>query len=286
MIKKLTNKQKDMIPVYLKKWLDIGYRTKTIDKDKATKAIHFFYNDILNLKSKPKIVFLDSPLACQLAANSMFSKDKQKYFNYSPYLWNWSGWSGFYDFVLNELFPEKLEEFKKFTQLCEHWKNTHYYLLFSNIAFVSDFPKEIHLNNKNDLHKTDGAALLYRDGFGLFRLNGVSVPEWAITTKNNEIKAADVMAIKNTEARREVMKKVGISKLFKDLNAKKLDSMNEYELFLVNLGENFSGTYLKMINPSTKETHIEGVPDDIKTCKDALAWRIGLKTYKNPVIKT
>lgn len=41
MIKNLTDRQWSQIPVYLKKWLDAGYRTKTMDREKATAAIYF-----------------------------------------------------------------------------------------------------------------------------------------------------------------------------------------------------------------------------------------------------
>ena len=68
MITKLTKTQQSKVKVYLKKWLDNGYRTKSVDKKKATKAIHFMYQ--LMKEPKPKyIIFLDSPMACHLACN-------------------------------------------------------------------------------------------------------------------------------------------------------------------------------------------------------------------------
>ncbi|MDW8003009.1 MAG: hypothetical protein RMJ39_10200 [Deltaproteobacteria bacterium] len=50
---------------------------------------------------------------------------------------------------------------------------------------------------------------------------------------------------------------------FEDL--KKLEIYNSY----------LRARYLKMKNPSTGKYHIEGVPPNIRTCKEALSWRIG-----------
>ncbi len=69
MIIKLTKKQESKIPVYLNKWLKQGYRTKTIDRKKAKAAVSWFYTDILKIDKPKYVIFLDSPMACQLACN-------------------------------------------------------------------------------------------------------------------------------------------------------------------------------------------------------------------------
>jgi hypothetical protein len=69
MISEMTKAQEKKVSVYLKKWLDIGYRTKTVDKRKATKALKFYYETILKKEQPKYIIFLDSPMACELACN-------------------------------------------------------------------------------------------------------------------------------------------------------------------------------------------------------------------------
>src|SRR6266478_4021071 len=68
-ITKLTAQQESLIPVYLKKWQDAGYRTKTTDRNKATNAVNFLYEKIMKIDKPKYIIFLDSPMACQIAAN-------------------------------------------------------------------------------------------------------------------------------------------------------------------------------------------------------------------------
>jgi hypothetical protein len=87
-----------------------------------------------------------------------------------------------------------------------------------------------------------------------------------------------VMYLTNTKAevRKEIVRKIGIERVVKSFNTRVLDKWEDYELLLLNLTEiNTFGVYLKMVNPSTGTYHIEGVPPNIRTCKEALSWRIG-----------
>lgn len=67
MIKELTKKQEELIPIYRQKWLDAGYRTETIDREKAKEYVNILYTDILGLEKPKYYLFLDSPLMCQMA---------------------------------------------------------------------------------------------------------------------------------------------------------------------------------------------------------------------------
>jgi hypothetical protein len=69
MIKELTENQKKQLPLYLKKWLDVGYRTEAIDREKAKESVNFIYTDILNIDKPKYYIFLDSPMACLLGIN-------------------------------------------------------------------------------------------------------------------------------------------------------------------------------------------------------------------------
>lgn len=59
------------------------------------------------------------------------------------------------------------------------------------------------------LHCENGAALRYRDGWGLFQLHGVSVPEWAVSDPRETITAERVLNLENVESRRVILDLVG-----------------------------------------------------------------------------
>jgi hypothetical protein len=410
-IKDLSKEQWAKVPQYLNKWLGHGYRTRTTDRKKAKSAINFLYVDMLKVTAPKFVIFLDSPMACQLAANlikntkwdkpqlhsqlrsqlysqldsqldsqlysqlssqlrsqlrsqldsqlysqlrsqldsqldsqlrsqthsqlssqlysqlhsqlrsqlysqlrsqlhsqlvsqlhsqldsqlrsqlhsqlhsqlgSQLRSQKLEYFGYAPSLWWWPGWTGFYDYLLNEVFPDRKKEFTKFTELCSHWTEAHYYLLFPEIAFVSDYPSQISVDTRGRLHHETTGALVYRDGYAIHSLNGIRVPAWAIETPKDDIKPKQILELTNTEQRMALMKHVGLSKFLKELKAKEIDSANGYRLFHLNVEGEKIGPYLFMTCPSSGREFLEGCGDaekyesvdpTIKTCEDALKWR-------------
>ena len=68
-IDKLTKEQEEKIPEYLQKWMAIGKRTKTIDRDEARKSVDFMYTEIMGIDKPEMVLFFDSPMACQLVLN-------------------------------------------------------------------------------------------------------------------------------------------------------------------------------------------------------------------------
>ena len=126
------------------------------------------------------------------------------------------------------------------------------------------------------LHRDGAPAILYPDGFALFRLNGISVPEWLAVKPAAEIQPREMLGISNAEVRREFVRKVGIVRICQGLNARVVSSCGLYELLELDIGDGRRRPYLKMQNPSVDAVHIEGVHPDCKTVQDALNYRNGL----------
>ena len=325
MISKLTKQQEKAVPKYLKKWLDVGYRTKTTDKKKAKAAVNFLYKDILKMEKPKYVIFLDSPMACQLACNlikdskfdqkikysqlrsqlrsqldsqlrsqlysqlysQLRSQNLERFYETRSNWWNNYYWH--YDYILNELFPEKKKEFKLFLEYNNHSTEFHQIYMFEGICFVSDFPKAIRKNETNHLHSFDSAALEYRDGYSLYYSNGVQMKKEYIETPKDRITKEMFLSEKNVDVRRELSHKMGIDKTIEMLGAEVVDTYiskvgNKYELLMIDFNNN--GTkrpYLKMINPSMKDVnHIEGVHPDCKTVQDAIMFRNGLTKFVEP----
>ncbi|MDW8003010.1 MAG: hypothetical protein RMJ39_10205 [Deltaproteobacteria bacterium] len=194
-------------------------------------------------------------------------------------------------------------------------------------------------------HSDDGPAIVFKDGFGIWAIDGVNIPPgsevifkayWEYCEKkmysqmrgyvtdfdetdpssvrkfyNQElleklweydrytpyehlrerlirgyiryappdvIPAHLVFKERNAHIRSILLEKIGIEKLLQQFKTKIVDKWNDYELLRVHYRKdsvNFRGVFLKMKNPSTGQYHIEGVPPNIRTCKQALSWRIG-----------
>jgi hypothetical protein len=236
MIKSLTKEQEKLVPIYLDKWLKVGYRITPIDRTKAEKAVNFLYEKIMQVQKPKQILFLDSPMACQVVINSQLENQlrnqlrNQLWNQLRNQLWNqlrnqlenqlrnqlwnqlenqlrnqlenqlrnqlwnqlrnqlWnqlrnqlvyedvSNWSQsyywYYDFILNELLPSEVPKFKLYTKYLQHSKELHFSYFFPEIAILSDFPCNISLDKNNNLHRENGKALEYRDGYGIFACHG------------------------------------------------------------------------------------------------------------------
>jgi hypothetical protein len=207
-------------------------------------------------------------------------------------LW-WPSWTGFYDFVLNELFPKKKKEFKLFNELTTHWSNVHYYLLFPEIALVSDFPKSIRRNEANQLHDYNKPAIEYRDTYALYFSNGVAMTKEQIETPADKITKEMFLSETNVDRRREISRKIGIQKTVEMLGAEVVDTYKskvggKYELLMIDFDSRGNKRpYLKMQNPSMKDVwHIEGCHPDVKDCKAAIMFRNKLLKFVEPEVLT
>lgn len=148
-------------------------------------------------------------------------------------------------------------------------------LLSYNYAVVCRRPAYIKTPG-NRLHCDDGPAIEWADGSKWYYLNNIRVPEEVITSPPDDFDADIILQTKNAEVRKEIIQKIGIEKLIGKLNGQLLDRWHGYELIKLPLPDmQIVPVYLKMVNPSTGSVHIEGVPPEITSCKEALSWRVG-----------
>ena len=143
---------------------------------------------------------------------------------------------------------------------------------FKEIVVLSERPCEVHLKD-GQLHKEGGPALKFPSGWTIYSLNNVHVSKQIATKPWNELDPNLILTEKNAEVRREIVKKVGIERICEELGAKCIDRMGNYELLLLDLQDGRKRPFLKMRNPSIGIYHIEGVPPEIRTVRQALSWR-------------
>lgn len=245
--------------------------------DEIIFGINFIYG-LSDLKN-PKIVICNSPMEMAIEANLKSGET-------IDYLGNGydSGWTAWCDYFQRIGIIEKNEyDFDKWRDFIFK-SGVFATCLYKNVAFVCIKPCKINRNENGDLHCTDGMAIAWRDGYGEYYLNGVSVDENVVMTPIDKLDSKLILKETNAEVRREIVRKIGAEKLCKDLNAKIIDMKENYELLGIDIGDNRIRPYLKMVNPSIGTYHIEGVHPDCKTVDMALEWRN--KTKEIPVILT
>ena len=135
------------------------------------------------------------------------------------------------------------------------------------------------------IHSEAGPAIAYPDGFAIYALNGVRVPDWLVDTRQADLDPARLMKIDNAEVRREFVRKVGAERIVQALSPGAVDKRiyttrdgreHPYELHRFQTPGG-PWTYLRMVNPSVGLVHFEGVPNECATVQDALNFRNGVK---------
>ncbi len=330
MIKELTKQQKEQFSVYVKKWTDIGLCTEPANRVEAEKGIIKAYR-IAGMDA-PKIVWCGSPLGNILTKKVMQKLNSDSVYDsvsdsvrnsvrnsvsdsvcapvyysvyysvcdsvrnsvyYSIYGQHESPWLSFYDYFREVCGLKK--ETEKLSGLIQIAQNAGWLLPCKNICFISERHNVCKLKD-GKIHCDGGPAIQYPDGFSVWGLNGVRVPQWLAETRDTEIDPEKIFEINNAEVRREFVRKVGIDRIIHKLHAQKIDTQDGqlwsgetvpmYELLVFNCvlpgkgavgGSNYK--YLKMVNPSLSTPdnfvyHIEGVGPHCKTVQDALLYRL------------
>ena len=124
------------------------------------------------------------------------------------------------------------------------------------------------------LHSESGPAVSWPGSDQqYFCLNGVHVPEEVAVMPAERLDPRIMLTERNTEVRREIIRKVGIERVCEALEALCVDRQGDYELLLLDLRDGRVRPFLKMKNPSVLVYHIEGVAPECRTVAEALAWR-------------
>lgn len=271
----LTKEQEKQLEEYKVKWIKIGLDTNRSNKKKCNKAIKEVYKNV-GLKPPKKIIWTLSPKEAIERAKEL-EKDIYDIFSHICYGQHESSWLFVYDYCLNVL---GIKECKIIEPHMEIAKNCGWWLPFEDLVIVSEKPSKIYF--KGDiLHREEGAAIEYGDGFKVYALNDVHMPKEIVETSKEDIEVTSIIKEKNVEIRKEIVRKIGIERIMEEFGAKVIDKKGDYELLLLDIGDSEKRPYLKMKNPSLGTYHIEGVHPTTRTVKEALKFRNG--TEEEPI---
>ena len=167
---------------------------------------------------------------------------------------------------------------------------------FENMVFVCEKPCEINLNTSGQLHKNSDMALKYSDGYGLYMLNGVNVPEYLAVTKSEKLDIEFFKKETNADVKAEFIRKFGIDRMVS--MGKKVDTYKNYSngewwdksrYELIDMSPIFPtisyAPHIKMVNQTIKGVyHLESVAPECKNLEQALNWREETKNKKYKTI--
>jgi hypothetical protein len=191
-IDKLTPEQEAKLPEYEKRYLDIGLSTEPCDRQKAEAALAKVY-EYQKLPMFKRVIWADSPyegvrIAASLAEGKptkelqkvapdivgdlplkeLTENEIKKQAETASYGSLDAYWVAFYSFIAYEL-PVEKDPLVDITN--DLIKDCGIYWTFDEIVVCTEKPVAIKLKNKK-LHSTDGMAIEYKDGKGLYAVEG------------------------------------------------------------------------------------------------------------------
>lgn len=162
---------------------------------------------------------------------------------------------------------------------------------FVGIGIQTKIPDAVPVDRRNRVHREDGPAVQYDDGWGAFLLHGVVVPKNAVMAPTT-ISVAQIEAERNTEVRRVLIEQMGPVKYVELSGAVEVSK----DRFGVLLRKEVAGEepimVVRVVNSTpepdgSKKTYWLRCPPTMRTAKEALAWSFGLlETEYNPAEET
>jgi len=290
-IKKLTPAQEKLLKEYRAEWLGHGFSTERADFDAAEKVISRFY---LRLgKNIPRFHRMASPNECVIAIKQntkKFGTLQTDYINKSFFGQHESYWIAYYSFA------EKIgvKYSKENSDLLKDWtiisKSISWWTPFDEDCYISDRPVKITYDNENRLHRENGAAIEYSDGWGVCMWHGTRVPrEWIMDRKSLTAKIA--LTWSNIEQRRSACEILGWIAIVNDLQGKVINKDEDPEigeLIEVNIPDIGLEKFL-VVRCGTGRTFALPVPPNMTTALQANSWTFGIDDFREflkPEVRT
>jgi hypothetical protein len=287
-IEKLTPQQEKDLVVFRDQWLDIGLNTAPADFESAKEVIADFYRQIG--KKVPQFICGASPKWCATEFKRLGCGDTSKYLSESFYGQHESYWISYYLFAERigvEYDPKDsalLQQWSKIAQSINWWTPTDEY------CFISDRPRVVKFDNERRLHREDGLAVEYSDGWGTASWHGTRIPKnWILDKKTLTPKIA--LTWENIEQRRAACEILGWVHILEELKAKTINRDEDPEigeLLEVEIPDIGRERFLK-VQCGTGRTFALPVPPDMQTALQANAWTFGVddvRDFLKPEVRT
>ena len=271
-IESLTPEQEAAMPRYVEEWTKISLATRkdvNVNEEDIVKHALQFYKNIGKEPPKHGVRIVDDPDQAKALAREYGAKVVE----FSSFGQHDANVFAFYAFFRDECGLK--EQTETIVPLIELAKMSSWHLWYDDMAIIVRLPVEMHLDATNRLHNLHGPAYVFSDTFKVYAIDGFNLEEKHVMTPVDQIDSQFILGEKNADIRRCIIKRIPAEKLVQILDAKTIDSKDNYEL--LEIKEPTVRRYLKMKNPSIDAVHIEGVINSVNTVDEALSWRNNIK---------
>ncbi|MEG4344059.1 leucine-rich repeat domain-containing protein [Microcoleus sp. A003_D6] len=143
---------------------------------------------------------------------------------------------------------------------------------FEKICAVCDRPRHLRFDSQNRWHAEAEPAIEFADGWNFYYYHGVKLPEEYGKVHPNQWQAQWLLTEENAELRRVLIQGIGYDRICQELEAKQIDSWQEYALLQIDNADVEPICLLKMTCPSTGFIHALRVPPNLTSAREAIRW--------------
>ncbi|MGN9838397.1 DUF6745 domain-containing protein [Nonomuraea sp. H19] len=152
---------------------------------------------------------------------------------------------------------------------------------YERVAIVTERPVELHLDDLGRLHRADGPAMAYADGFALHAWHGMPVPaDFGAAMRGltpERIRNED-----NAELRRVMLEHFGFDRYLAESGAKPLHRDETGVLWRIDLPDDEPIVMVEVVNSTpepdgTRRTYFLRVPPWVQRARQGVAWTFGVE---------
>ena len=284
-IDRLTPEQERRLIEWREEWLRIGTCTDPCDRAPIEAAVTAMYARIG--KPSPRIIWTNGPATTALLV-AFLRQSASLGASLRDSLWDllggslgdslqWWGqqeayWVAYYLYCVDVLSvrydPQSEADLSLWATMCR----AGWWCAFDGVAILAERPAVQLLDDRGVIHCDDGPAIRCRDGFEVYAIHGVRVPQKVVTEPQN-ITVAEIKAEQNAEVRRVMRERFGEGRYLLETGAKVIAADHETArkgsaprcLVEDSDGQRF----LVGTDGSTERTYYMRTRNDVTTCRAA-----------------
>ncbi|GAA4590734.1 hypothetical protein GCM10023194_48190 [Planotetraspora phitsanulokensis] len=151
---------------------------------------------------------------------------------------------------------------------------------FERIVLVCERPSEAHRDDAGRLHRAEGPAMSFPDGFALHSWRGMPVPA-GFGASMASLDAERIRAEENAELRRVMLEHYGYERYLKESNASPMHRDETGTLWRLALPDDEDLVMVQVVNSTpepdgTRRTYFLRVPPSISRAREGVAWTFGV----------
>ncbi|MEV0395673.1 DUF6745 domain-containing protein [Polymorphospora rubra] len=151
---------------------------------------------------------------------------------------------------------------------------------YEQVAVLTERPVVAERDNVGRLHRGDGPALAYPDGYGLHVWRGMAIPA-EVAQELPRLTVQRIRAEQNAEVRRVMLEHFGYDRYLRDSNARAMHRDECGVLWRIELSDDEPLVMVEVVNSTaepdgTYRTYWLRVPPDTRTARGGVAWTFGL----------